>query len=166
MNRRGFLKAFGIAAPAIILTPGLLMPVRKILSAELTFVQSGTGATAATVQAMLKLWGDGIHDDTAALQALVDGREVMFNGAPYDGRTGLGVRLPAAHYKVTSPVRYDIAGRHLDGNHSRITVEGDCPALYVTNDKSKSPGALSNFYVESGNPTLLVVNDWTMKVRS
>lgn len=31
LTRRGFLKA-AVAAPAIILTPGLLMPVRKIIT--------------------------------------------------------------------------------------------------------------------------------------
>lgn len=30
MNRRGFLKSLSVAAPAIILTPGLLMPVRNL----------------------------------------------------------------------------------------------------------------------------------------
>jgi hypothetical protein len=45
MNRRGFLKAVGVAAPAVILTPGLLMPVRKLWTPDVLFTQSGTGST-------------------------------------------------------------------------------------------------------------------------
>jgi hypothetical protein len=47
MNRRGFLKTVGVAAPAVILTPGLLMPVRKLLTPEVLFTQSGTGSIPA-----------------------------------------------------------------------------------------------------------------------
>jgi hypothetical protein len=40
MNRRSFLRGVALAAPAVILTPGLLMPVRK-LSTERSFVVFG-----------------------------------------------------------------------------------------------------------------------------
>jgi hypothetical protein len=38
MDRRGFLKV--LAAPAIILTPGLLMPVRKLWTPPLTLQEA------------------------------------------------------------------------------------------------------------------------------
>lgn len=75
MNRRGFLKA--MVAPAIILTPGLLMPVRSFGSA-LSFLQSGTGFTQLSYAAILH--GDGFMDDTAGLQAFLDGMPVLYNG--------------------------------------------------------------------------------------
>jgi len=65
MDRRGFLKTIGLVAPAVILTPGLLMPVRSIFVPPLI------------------LFGDGLHDDTSALQGLINGRVVTWaDGTP------------------------------------------------------------------------------------
>lgn len=91
MNRRGFLKGILAAgvAPAVV-GSGILMPVRKlIMPMEIgtwegfTFVQSGSGATSRTVQDALRaadavLYGDGITNDTAALQAFLSGRRVIW----------------------------------------------------------------------------------------
>lgn len=62
IDRRGFLKAILAAgvAPYISTTAGVLMPVR---------------------QRTIWLWGDGVHDDTEALQALFDGRFVRNVGS-------------------------------------------------------------------------------------
>lgn len=58
MNRRGFLGAILAAAAApMVVRAGVLMPVK-------------------TLDVPLVLWGDGIHDDSAALQALLDGKKV------------------------------------------------------------------------------------------
>jgi hypothetical protein len=69
IQRRGFLAGLGalLAAPAVIRTPGLLMPVKR----------------------QLILWGDGIHDDTAALQAMVDRRISI---------------IPEGIYRITSTI--------------------------------------------------------------
>lgn len=58
MQRRSFLSAILAAGAApMIVKAGVLMPVR--------------------VERSLILWGDGIHDDTAAMQAWMDGGRVL-----------------------------------------------------------------------------------------
>jgi hypothetical protein len=102
MNRRGFLKA--MVAPAIILTPGLLMPVRAFGSA-LSFVQSGTGATLSYAAI---LHGDGIRDDTAALQAFLNGEPVMYQGQLVQDRLGVGTFLISRQIDIIKPVRREM----------------------------------------------------------
>lgn len=97
MNRRGFLKA--LAAPAIILTPGLLMPVRSFGSA-LSFVQGGTGATLSYAAI---LHGDGFHDDTAGLQAFLNGEPVMYRGQLVQDRLSIGTFLISSQVNITKP---------------------------------------------------------------
>jgi hypothetical protein len=60
LSRRGFLGAMlaAAAAPAFVKASSL-MPI---------YVPK---------QEVLTLWGDGVHDDSAALQALIDGKEVV-----------------------------------------------------------------------------------------
>jgi hypothetical protein len=105
MNRRGFLKSMLAAgvAPYVVTSAGVLMPVRKIIGATpeetFAFTQSGSGATARTVQDALRLWGDGIHDDTAALQAWLDGKPVVdIFGLPVGGV------LSGGRYRVSKTV--------------------------------------------------------------
>jgi hypothetical protein len=62
-TRRSFLKGLGLATAGLILLPDDL-PRR--------FWAMG---------APLRLWGDGIHDDAPALQAILDGRGAMVAGA-------------------------------------------------------------------------------------
>jgi hypothetical protein len=72
-----------------------------ILASKLSFTQSGSGATARTVDSKLKdtvsvkdfgAVGDGTTDDTAAIQAALDSIST----------TGGTVRVPAGKYKLTS----------------------------------------------------------------
>jgi len=88
MNRRSFLKAIAAApvAPYVITTAGVLMPVKKVLSAApemVAFVRSGTGAYSdpRTMQAALRdiinvrdfgAWGDGVQDDTMAFRHAIE----------------------------------------------------------------------------------------------
>lgn len=115
MNRRGFLKGMLAAgvAPYVVTTSGVLMPVRKIITPDVLFTQSGPGATARTVQDALRLWGDGIHDDTAALQAWIDGKPVLgVDGSP------LGRVLFGGSYRVSRTITMtpDQPMRELVGN--------------------------------------------------
>jgi hypothetical protein len=41
LSRRGFLRAAAVVAPVIILTPGLLMPVRKLVLPQTEIIQMG-----------------------------------------------------------------------------------------------------------------------------
>ena len=75
------------------------MAMTKPTSEQVTFLQTGTGATARTVDAKLKdtvsvkdfgAVGDGVTDDTAAIQAAINS---ISSGTLY---------FPAGKYKVTS----------------------------------------------------------------
>lgn len=94
MNRRSFLKSVLAAgvAPAFV-GSSVLMPVAKILSADgISFLQSGAGASP------LVLWGDGVRDDTAAMQAWLDGLDVVVDryGNPL-GRVLFGGTFRISH---------------------------------------------------------------------
>jgi hypothetical protein len=85
MNRRGFLGGILAAGMApMVASAGVLMPVRP---------------------AAIILYGDGIHNDTLALQALFDGNKYVF-----DQRTGMymeqsgTIRLSHGSYIVSSPL--------------------------------------------------------------
>lgn len=56
-------------------------------------------AVYASRPAMLTLYGDGVHDDTAALQKIFDGGPVMFKGREHRGMP------PAGKFFVSEPVR-------------------------------------------------------------
>ena len=72
MNRRGFLGGL-LAAPAVIVTPGLLMPVKAWIEPNPDFLRMGHNPLSEWPQ----FRGDGIHDDTAAVQAAIDGRPFL-----------------------------------------------------------------------------------------
>ena len=72
MNRRNFLKSM-VSLAVVAALPKVIL-VDEIFNAPLP----------------LKLWGDGIHDDTAAIQAMIDAA----------GRNGT-VTLPKGVFKVT-----------------------------------------------------------------
>jgi len=77
-----------------------------ISSEFVTFIQSGTGAVATTVQAKLRetvsvkdfgATGDGVTDDTAAIQAAIDS---LYSGTIQGGT----LFFPKGTYKVTSSI--------------------------------------------------------------
>ncbi len=79
MNRRSFLR--GLAAPAIV-AAGSLMPVRSI---ERFFLPT--------------LYGDGVRDDTAAIQALIDGKPYIKNGLIVDSNV-----LSGGRFRLSNPI--------------------------------------------------------------
>lgn len=87
MHRRTFLKRL-LACPAAVTTPGLLMPVK---------------AWAPT------LWGDGIHDDTEALQAAIDGLPVNLAPGVWLERTSGTINLGSGRFKMKNSLFF---GRH------------------------------------------------------
>ena len=87
MNRRGFLKAMlaSAAAPYVVTNSGVLMPLGRFW----TFGGSR----------ILTLCGDGVTDDSAALQAWLDGGTVL----RADG-TAMGRVLTGGSYRIGTTI--------------------------------------------------------------
>lgn len=88
-------------------------------SADVNFLQSGTGATTRTVQSKLRdvvsvkdfgAVGDGVADDTAAIQAAltyagsISVSDASFSGYGYVVKGGTTVYLPAGAYLVSGTI--------------------------------------------------------------
>lgn len=84
MNRRGFLSGILAlsAAPAIV-SAGTLMRIQP---------------------AKIILWGDGVHDDTAGLEALHLDREVYRPDGSILRASADRIYLPAGKYKLSCPL--------------------------------------------------------------
>lgn len=102
LNRRGLL---GLAAAAALMASG------------------GAALAKALEPGLPTLWADGVHDDTPALQALIDGR------AYFDRRSGEIVPAREDAFEVTLPRgEYAVAGTlvlsdHIvgfDGNYAKL----------------------------------------------
>lgn len=147
-NRRGFLKAMlalGVA-PAVV-GSGILMPVRKVLAAtpaEVAFVESGTGFTQAAYAAVLH--GDGIRDDTAGLQAFLNGLPVLYQGRVVQDRIGYGKFLVANTIHVTEQT----SGRLI--HDSQIIGAGqEGPLFYYHDSAFPHGGNIKDSYLFNGH---------------
>ena len=88
MTRRGFIAAMlaAAAAPAIV-RPESLMRIVTLRPLDAP---------------ILTLFGDGITDDTAALQALASGGSVLFRGNPLRADAGGSVVLPSSAFLLSA----------------------------------------------------------------
>ena len=96
-------------------------------TSKVGFLQAGTGAQARTAQAKLRdtisvkdfgAVGDGVTDDTAAIQAAFD----------YAVQNGIGVYFPGAKYRTTSELVIDRSFSPLDptqGGRYGVALTGD-----------------------------------------
>lgn len=106
MSRRGFLRGLAGAAAVAVLA----VPVVELVARE----------------ALPRIVGDGIHDDTAGLQAAVDGRPFISDVVrviDVDGRRT--VLLGEGEFRIGSAV--ELANVHdmtIDGG--TLVAEGDC----------------------------------------
>lgn len=94
--------------------------------------------------APLRLWGDGIHDDAPALQAILDGRGAMVAGA--EGMYWPGfLRLRRGVYLVkntlTVPTGYTLDGGASKGG-TKCLMPHDEPLLTV-------PGSAQNVTIQN-----------------
>jgi len=123
VKRRGFLASLGLllAAPAVVRAESLM----KLVTPRLI------------------LWGDGVHDDTAALQALMDGKSVVSSHNAI--RVDKFVSVQGGLYRLTAPIHIRggdddhyhfggatlIAGRGHPGPILKIE-RGDCRIVRTT----------------------------------
>lgn len=131
ISRRGFLKAMlaAASAPAFVKADSLMRLA----------VPRGAMVTPAG----LVIWGDGVHDDTAALQAALDGRLVVRpDGTPFGGFLGGGT------YRVLSPLVIGPAfsGRTREGGTIVAQLPEDEPLLRV--EKGVEGAVLANLQFE------------------
>ena len=114
-----------------------------ITAGKLSFTQVGTGATARTIDSKLKdvisvkdfgAVGDGVANDTAALQAAIDAAAAMFNqtafppaGSPYSPPI---VLFPPGAYRITDTLNVYVgltlagmAGVPYTVEHTRIIMD-------------------------------------------
>lgn len=92
LHRRSLLTAAlaALAAPAIVRADSLMrLPPRRLPV----------------------LWGDGLHDDTAALQLLIDNARGQY------------VEFPPGTYAISSPLRFHHA--HVNGNRALVRPRPD-----------------------------------------
>ena len=98
-TRRGFLGAMlaAAAAPAIVKATSLMtiwVPKPSILT----------------------LWGDGVHDDTKALQSLIDGKDVIrMDGATFMRRPDGAIFLASGTYALSSAIELRGEGHAITG---------------------------------------------------
>jgi hypothetical protein len=63
MRRRGLIAGLGalLAAPAIIRTPGLLMPVKPVVLGRMLWPEPGTGYSAGDIITIDEPWSNVYH---------------------------------------------------------------------------------------------------------
>lgn len=80
MTRKEFLKTFGIAVVAV----------------------SVAGLSSIEAEAIPTLYGDGVHDDTVAVQALIDGKKVMtVDGSTFKASSKRVVDMPFGTFFIS-----------------------------------------------------------------
>jgi len=113
MNRRSFLKSLAVvAAPYVITTAGVLMPVKKILA-----------------ERPIILWADGVHDDTVALNSFLAGGKVY---SPR-GELLLGNTLRGGDYKVSDTIVFSANNMSMVNCFINIATKVD-PGILIKGD--------------------------------
>lgn len=109
LSRRGFLGAMlaAAAAPAFVKSDSLMRIVvpRPVL---------------------LTLWGDGVHDDAQAIQALIDGRSVMFGGREFGPRPDGSIYFPSGTFAMGAAAVIG-SGARLFGNGAQLKALSTAP---------------------------------------
>ena len=116
-----------------------------VSSEDVPFLQAGTGAVTRTAQSKLRdvvsvkdfgAVGNGIADDTAAIQSAIDAVEAAGGGE---------VRLPSGTYKITAPLT--LAGQvNLVGDNLWSTVINKTTNTVGTGSNTARAGSITDSY--------------------
>lgn len=120
-------------------------------SAMVGYIPAGTGAVATTVQTKLRetvsvkdfgAVGDGVTDDTAAIQAAIN--------------TGKNVSFPAANYRITAQLTVGsqkltggIGDKAINRSQSIISIAGNHPCF--VNGAGEISFEIDGFYIDYGD---------------
>lgn len=109
LSRRGFLGAMlaAAAAPAIVKSDSLM---RIVVPRSM----------------LLTLWGDGVHDDAQAIQALVNGQSVMFGGREFGPSPDGSIYFPSGTFAMGAAAVIK-SGAKLFGNGSTLKALSTAP---------------------------------------
>lgn len=129
-------------------------------SALISYLPAGTGAVATTVQSKLREWvsvkdfgavGDGVVDDTAAIQAAIDSlpsqsvpRFSLDGGAGRDSNLNIGlvkgIYFPRGHYLVSAEISFP-SGITIIGDNAYVRSESTTLAIFrITPVKTQISG--------------------------
>lgn len=87
------------------------------LAAAPAIVRADSLMRVVTIDQLI-LWGDGIHDDTLALQALIDGKTVKRrDGSTFARYHNGAILLRYGVFAVSSPIVITGGGHRIDGCH-------------------------------------------------
>jgi hypothetical protein len=152
------------------------MSMTKPTSEQVTFLQAGAGVTQRTVLEKLKDFvsvrdfgakGDGVTDDTAAIQAAIDAVKSDFT----IGRPPGILWFPPGYYNISAPLIWDgriyvVGCGH--GNGTTIVATAPMSAMIQAGtsiaDTSKSEGSLwSGLTLNGGGLAQRCIDAWTTK---
>ncbi len=144
MNRRGFLAGL-LASPAVIITPGLLMPVKAWVDSDILRPEGVLPFDGWEYQDAPTFVGDGVHDDQPAIQAAIDG-EPFWSVEGGLRREGNRVVIARSRVRLNDVLhlRGGIEGLgppdgepplHLDFNHAHIDCTHGGPLLNFQSER-------------------------------
>lgn len=158
-TRRNFLRIAGLAAAA-----GLVGPQFDAAMVSAGWTQSIFPSGPVN---RLVLVGDGVADDTAAMQCLFNGGEVVYGGRLIGPSSGSVVVVPQGHFRILRPASIP-ADTHIDLRHGLLGLEGGerfDAAIRFTGTKSSlrnanvdCGGARVGIFVERVQPVRLYGN--------
>jgi hypothetical protein len=77
---------------------------------------------------LMTLWGDGVHDDAQAMQALVNGQSVMFRGREFGPRPDGSIFFPSGTFAMGATAIIG-SGSKLFGNDTTLKALSTAPML-------------------------------------
>jgi len=153
------------------------MAMTKPTSEQVTFLQTGTGATARTVDSKLKdtvsvkdfgAVGDGVADDTAAIRAAIAYQQTTGIGntsPPPSHYSKFWVHFPKGKYVISGNLsnNLEMNGLYLCGDHAVLNVSAGITAIgninYMASFKGLTfSGGATHIAIATNNPDTNMIN--------